>query len=204
MFTEAIKSSDSASVSTGTASEPHALVLLRRASNRGYAIQPLRTGGAIVRYRRAGLGAPRLFVHTFTPIVPADPSSLDLSNLRLIDEVKTARFVGSDRYAAGVIEAGAYEIPPSQTERLAGQGFLVRGQDGSLRLTLSARLTLVAVAHECMDSSDRTTTWCSCGLAVHCKNAESADARRLGHLTAVAADFLDSLSPAFTAAVTAV
>ncbi|MGJ3558939.1 hypothetical protein ACR6C2_08140 [Streptomyces sp. INA 01156] len=53
-----------------------------------------------------------------------------------------------------------------------------------------------------MDSSDRTTVWCSCGLTVHCKNAERADAAA-DHLAAVAADFLDSLSPAFTAAVAA-
>ncbi|WP_457455759.1 hypothetical protein [Streptomyces sp. TE5632] len=201
MFTETVESPDS--TSTGTVSEPRALLLLRRANRRGYAIQPLRDGGAAVRYRMASSGRPKLFVHTFTPTVPAgDLTDADRLNLHTIDEVKAARFTGTD--GARAIAAGMYEIPPARAGQLAGRGLLAAEQDGSLRLTLPARLALVAAAHGRVDSSDRTTVRCSCGLTVQCKNAERADVRRLSHLAAVAADFLDSLSTAFTAAVAAV
>jgi hypothetical protein len=149
-------------------------------------------------------GAPKPYVHTLTPHVPADPSDLDLSNLRCIDAVKVARFTASDRYTRPVIQAGTYEIPPAEAERLSGQGFLVEGPDGTLRLTLTARLTLLAASHVRMDAGGRPVIRCSCGLVAHAKNAERADAVRLAHLAAVTARFVDSLDPAFTATVTAV
>lgn len=199
MFTETIASPTG--TTTGTASESHALILLRRSCRRGYAIEPLRNGGAIVRYRRASFTATAPVEHTvtLTPHAPAEPTDLDLSNLRYIDAVKVARFTDSDRYALPVLQAGTYEIPPAQAERLSRQGFLADGE--VLRLTLAARLTLLAASHTRMDASDRTTTWCSCGLAAHGKDAERVNAIQTSHLAAVTAKFLDDLDPAFTAAI---
>lgn len=204
MFTETITGPDAET--TGSVSEAHALILLRRACRRGYAIAPQRNGGAVIRWRRATLSstAPILRSITLTPNAEADPTDLDLSNLRYIDAVKVARFTPSDRYALPVIQAGTYEIPPAQAERLSRQGFLVANRDGALRLTLAARLTLVAASHTRMDTSDRTTTWCSCGLAAHGKNAEAVEAVQASHLARVAATFIEGLDAAFTAAVTAV
>ncbi|MET8609765.1 hypothetical protein [Streptomyces misionensis] len=204
MFTETVDSGSS--TTTGIASEPHALLLLRRACNRGYAIEPQRTGGAVIRWRRTGPATRTRVLRsiTLTPQTPADPSDYDLSNLRVIASVPVVRFVNSERCAMPAIAASSYEIPPSQAGRLLAQGFLLDGGNGHLRLTLSARLGLAAAKHQPMDSSDRTTAWCSCGLAVHAKNAEQADARRAAHLAAVGADFVQSLDAAFTAAVTAV
>lgn len=204
MFTETIESDSS--TTTGTATEPHALTLLRRACSRGYAIEPQRTGGVIIRWRRIDLTthAPVLRSITLTPQVPADPTDYDLSNLRVIASVPVVRLVDSEKYTLPVIEAGTYAIPPSQAERLLAQGFLLNADNEHLRLTLAARLCLVAAKHQRMDSSDRTTTWCSCGLAVHCKTAEQAEARQAGHLAAVGADFVQSLDAAFTAAVASV
>ncbi|MEU1853933.1 hypothetical protein ABZ499_32920 [Streptomyces sp. NPDC019990] len=201
MFTETIASP--AGAATGSVSESHALILLRRSCRRGYAIEPLRNGGAVIRYRRASLTAtaPVQNTITLTPHEPAEPTDLDLSNLRYIDAVKIARFTGSDRYALPVVLAGTYEIPPGQAERLSRQSFLADAADGTLRLTLAARLTLLAASHARMDAGDRTTAWCSCGLAVHGK-PERVDAVLISHLAAVTDEFLDSLDPAFTAAVT--
>jgi hypothetical protein len=204
MFTETVTSPDE--VSTGNVSEVHALTLLRRACNRGYAIEALRTGGAVIRWSSAGggRGARRAHSLTLTPHLPVTPDDLDLSNLRIIDAVPVVRYGASDRYAMPVIAAGTYEIRPAQAERLVDQGFLLHDREGNIRLTLVARLTLLAAEHTRMDSSDRTTTWCSCGLAVHCKSAEAAQARQLGHLAAVSADFVQSLDAAFTASVASV
>ncbi|PWI16011.1 hypothetical protein DI272_18945 [Streptomyces sp. Act143] len=204
MFTETVDSGSS--TTTGTASEPHALVLLRRACNRGYAIEPQRTGGAIIRWRRIDPGTltPALRSITLTPQVPADPTDYELSDLRVIASVPVVRLVDSERYTLPVIEAGVCQIPPSRAERLLAQGFLLNTDNEHLRLTLAARLSLVAAAHERMDSSDRTTTWCSCGLAVHARDAEAAEARQAAHLAAVGADFVQSLDAAFTAAVATV
>ncbi|MDQ1018857.1 hypothetical protein [Streptomyces afghaniensis] len=204
MFTEIIDGPGGAT--TGSATEPHALSLLRRADNRGYAIEPQLNGGVIIRCRRVSLSSrtPLLRTITLAPQVPAEPTDVDLSNLRVIASVPVVRLVDSETYTLPVIEAGTYAIPPSQAERLLAQGFLLNSRDEHLRLTLAARLTLVAAKHQAMDSSDRTTTWCSCGLAVHCKNADQAEARRRGHLAAVGADFVQSLDATFTAAVAAV
>ncbi|MEU5497931.1 hypothetical protein [Streptomyces griseofuscus] len=204
MFTETVDSGSS--ITTGSVSEPHALLLLRRACNRGYAIEPQRTGGAVIRWRRIDPATRARVVRsiTLTPRVPADPSDYDLANLRVIASVPAVRLVDSERYTMPVIAAGSYEIPPSQADRLLAQGFLLNGDNEHLRLTLSARLSLVAAKHQRMESSDRTTAWCSCGLAVHAKNAEQADARQAAHLAAVGADFVQSLDAAFTAAATSV
>ncbi|MFI2434690.1 hypothetical protein [Streptomyces sp. NPDC018693] len=203
MFTETVQGDHT---TTGTATEPHALTLLRRACNRGYAIEPQRTGGAVIRWRRISLATHRPVLRsiTLTPQVPADPTDCDLANLRVIASVPVVRLVDSERFTLPVIEAGTYVIPPSQGERLLSQGFLLNSRDEHLRLTLSAHLALVAHKHQTMNSSDCTTAWCSCGLAVHCKNAEQAEARRNAHLAAVGADFVQSLDAAFTAAVASV
>jgi hypothetical protein len=204
MFTETVESPGN--LSTGAASEAHALILLRRASSRGYAIEPTREGGAIVRYRKRHLGHPEPVVHTITlaPHVPAgDLVDGDVFTLRAIDDAKVARFTDSDRYALPVIAAGTYEVPPAQTESLQGRHLLAVDDDRNVRLTLSARLGLLAHAHERLATADRLAAWCACGLALSGRDADQIDAILRSHLAAVSAEFLDSLPAAFAAAVTA-
>lgn len=204
MFTETIESPGS--VSTGAASEAHALILLRRSCNRGYAIQPTPDGGAIIRYRKRHLGQPEPVVHTVTlaPLVPVgDLTDSDTGNLRVIDGAKISRFADSGRYTLPVIAAGMYEIPPAQAESLQARNLVAADSNGNVRVTLSARLGLLARAHEQLATLDRLAAWCSCGLAISGNTAEQVDAVLLSHLAAVSADFLDSLPAAFTAAVAA-
>ncbi|MFE7214574.1 hypothetical protein ACFU93_32460 [Streptomyces sp. NPDC057611] len=96
MFTEKI-TSESGSESRGTATEVHALSLLRRSYNRGYAITATREGGALIRWRKvnpAASGALRsISLRPHTEV--GELSEETRRNLAVIDSVRVARYARS-------------------------------------------------------------------------------------------------------------
>ncbi|MGA5497746.1 hypothetical protein ACPCSP_25620 [Streptomyces cinereoruber] len=134
----------------GTASEAHALMLLRRAARRGYAIEATAPGGALITWTCHQLGGvehrsislvPQMPVGTLTDAVTRD--------LGLIADLRPVEYVFND-HGRRIILAGLTEISAMMTATLRARQ-LVTEHRGTVRLTLTARLGLLAAAH-------RTTT----------------------------------------------
>ncbi|MFJ6561945.1 hypothetical protein ACIQMV_19205 [Streptomyces sp. NPDC091412] len=205
MFTEKV-TSESGSESRGTATEVHALSLLRRSYNRGYAITATREGGALIRWRKVNpatscaLRSISLRPHTEV----GDLSEETRRNLAVIDSVRVARYARSiERPGCRIIEAGTYEIPVAQTDVLTAHRLVVADRNGRLRLTLSARLAQIAQEHASVIDPSAPVVTCLCGFTVHARNEEKAAQLQHAHQARVGALFVESLSATFTAAVAA-
>ncbi|MFJ3249116.1 hypothetical protein [Streptomyces sp. NPDC086782] len=207
MFTE-IYTRENEQDSRGTATECLALSLLRRGCNRGYAIEATRDGGAVITWRRTDRIARRKVQCSITlaPHTPVgDLTAQTLQDLTLVDSVKVARYVRSIGHRDGdrVIEGGTYVIPPARTDALGAYGLIVADSGGRLRLTLTAHLARLAQAHATLLDPAAPAVTCMCGYTAHAKSADQADQLLHSHRAAVGADFVGSLTDAFTAAVAA-
>lgn len=186
--------------SRGHASEAHGLLLLRRALKRGHAIQATPAGGASITWSllsHGGRAAVRSI--TLTPHTPVGALTDDtVEDLGVIDSTATARYGlhGGRR----VITAGLFEIPALTTARYRARGLVTADRADRVRLTLTARLGLLAREHQ----AGADTALCTCGrLTTLPATPEEARSLTRRHRETVAAEFVSSLPAAFAAAVAA-
>lgn len=184
----------------GRASEAHGLLLLRRALKRGHAIQATPAGGASITWSLMGHGG-RAVVRSITlaPHTPVGALTDDTArDLGVIDSAGTARYDLRD--GRRVITAGLYEIPALTTARYRARSLVTADRADRVRLTLTARLGLLAHEHQ----AGTDPVLCACGRLTVCP-ATPEEARSLTrrHRETVAAELVSSLSAAFVAAVAA-
>lgn len=165
MFRETVidKRGDTA---VGTASELHAFTLLRTAVQRGYRTEATRTGGVIItRDVWDGFVLPKKAVITLEPEQPVTLISkavrLDLEDIAADSSPYRVTTAGHHfRRRAGRLYARLTSIPPMTAQRLIDRGLVVVGPEETatsngympevrtpVRLSLAARLALVAQAH---------------------------------------------------------
>lgn len=146
MFRETV--THAGGTSEGTASEAHALMLLRRAVRRGYAIEATREGGALITWTRRDLGS-RL-VHRSITLAPQMPvgklTDAIVEDLVTVDELRPAQYIEND-FGRRVILAGLVEVGPMATASLRARRLVTTDDQAPVRLTLTARLGLLANAH---------------------------------------------------------
>ncbi|WP_202234482.1 hypothetical protein [Actinacidiphila reveromycinica] len=186
--------------SRGHASEAHGLLLLRRALKRGHAIQATPAGGASVTWSLLGNGG-RSVVRSIT-LAPHTPvgtlTDETVEDLAVIDGTETVRY--GLRGGRRVITAGLFEIPALTTARYRARSLVTADHTDRVRLTLTARLGLLAREHQ----ADTDTALCACGrLSALPASPEEARSLIRRHRETVAAEFVGSLPAAFTAAVAA-
>lgn len=186
--------------SRGHASEAHGLLLLRRALKRGHAIQATPVGGASITWSllsHGGRAAVRSI--TLTPHTPVGALADDtVRDLGVIDRAGTARYELRD--ARRIITAGLYEIPALATARYRARSLVTADRTNRVRLTLTARLGLLAAEHQ--DAPDAAL--CACGRLTVCPaTPEEAHSLARRHRETVAAEFVGTLSATFAAAVAA-
>ncbi|MDX3345933.1 hypothetical protein PV387_39390 [Streptomyces sp. ME02-6987-2C] len=186
--------------SNGTAGESHALMLLRRALNRGYAMEATLTGGACIRWTRADLS--RAIVVRSIVLDPETPvGDFDGATCFLLARIG----VGDARYAVHpdrrVIAFDDGEIAPAETARLRARRLVAVDGKGAVRLTLSARLGLLAHDHRQAGGGTDGFAMCSCGFTASGPTGEAADEVLRNHRQVVTASFVDSISAAYAAAV---
>lgn len=136
-------------VTEGTASEAHGLMLLRRAVRCGYAIEATREGGALITWtrRQLGSGAPLHRSITLAPQMPVgNLTEAVVRHLTTIDTVRPARYMQSDTGRRYIL-AGLVEISPMATAALRARQLVTTEGGDRVRLTLTARLGLLALAH---------------------------------------------------------
>lgn len=186
--------------SNGTAKESHALMLLRLAASRGDAMEATRTGGARIRWTRGGhssaIAVRSIVLDPETPVGDLDSATrFLLARINLGD----ARYeVHPDRR---VIAFDDGEAAPVETARLRARRLVAIGGNGRVRLTLAARLGLLAHEHRQAGGGTDGFAMCSCGFTVSGPTGEAADAVLCGHRQVVTAAFVDSISAAYGAAI---
>ncbi|MFG2404239.1 hypothetical protein ACGFR8_07845 [Streptomyces brevispora] len=174
MFRETI--THAGGTTEGTASETHAVTLLVRAARRQYAMEATPAGGALITWTRHVFGPggnslvlvdrsirldPMTPVGNLTDTVREDLSLVDGDPRARYDLVKGRR----------VITGTLWQVPPFPTAGLRARRLVVEDR-GRVRLTLTARLGLLAHAH-------RTTTTAPRGW-YHPSAYESAGLNRPG------------------------
>lgn len=148
MFTETIN--HAGGIAEGSASERHAVAALVRAVRRGYAVEATPTGGALITWSRseftAGGNVVRaersITLEPFTPTGVLSPAMRE--DLALIAGDRHARY--AEENGRRVITGLVWRIPAFTTARLRARGLVVE-EDGLLRLSLTARLALLAQTH---------------------------------------------------------
>ncbi|MFD0393393.1 hypothetical protein ACFQ3Z_16300 [Streptomyces nogalater] len=130
MFTETITGKHG-NTETGTATEPHAITLLRRAvKRRGCTVEATRTGGVIIEWDIWDGGiTPKRCTITLEPTAPvgnitktvrADLAAIDArSGSYLVMEAEP-----EFRINVGRIRAGLHGVPPAATKRLIDRGLV--------------------------------------------------------------------------------
>ncbi|MFZ3595082.1 hypothetical protein [Streptomyces sp. BH104] len=148
MFTETLV--HAGGTSTGNASEQHALILLRRAMHRGYALDLTTGGGATITWtakRQVGETVheePRSI--SLVPHLPVARSLTENTcyDLFLIDGQRDdPRYDPEQR----VITGGFWRIPQAATARLRARGLVVVDDENRVRQSLAARFGLEAGEH---------------------------------------------------------
>jgi hypothetical protein len=184
--------------STGTASEAHALFLLRRAARHGYGIEATAAGGAVITWTRTGIGGrTALRSITLTPHIPV--GTLTEETIRHLGVINAR--VGAHyelREQRRIIAVGLYEIRPLDTARLRARALVTADDAAPVRLTLTARLGLLANAH-----TTGTDGSCTCGVTPRVGGPDQVVILARRHRQEVAADFVAQLGTAFTTAVAA-
>ncbi|MHB9861934.1 hypothetical protein [Streptomyces sp. YIM S03343] len=166
MFTETITSKDG-ETSTGTASEAHALSLLRRAERRRHCtVEATRSGGVIVvRKVWDGSRTPKTRTIVLEPVMPVGLFTPAVRRaLAAVDARSGAYLVTAaercTRGRVGRISAGFEGVAPAAAARLVERGLVVLGEPYTavshetgvetrvpVRLSLAARLALLADKH---------------------------------------------------------
>ncbi|MEW2568365.1 hypothetical protein [Streptomyces sp. NPDC047070] len=187
----------------GTASESHALMLMRRALNRGYAMEATPEGGAVIRWTRIDL-TTRAHADRSILLVPELPvDGLDDSVRALLDLIDLGDATYDCHADRRVITAAGTEIPPGDTARLRARHLVRVDRHNRVRLTMSARLGLLAHGHRQAGGKTDGFAMCSCGLTTHAPDGQTADAKLRGHRQTMTARFIDSISATYAAALTA-
>lgn len=185
--------------SRGHASEAHGLLLLRRALKRGHAMEVTPAGGAVITWSLIGHGG-RAVVRSIT-LAPHTPVGTltdgTVRDLGVIDSTGTVRYELRD--GRRIITAGMYEIPPLTTARYRARNLVTADRYDRVRLTLTARLGLLARQHQ----PGTGTALCACGLTARAGTPDEAHSLARRHRQLVTAEFVDSIPAAFAAAVTA-
>lgn len=184
--------------STGTASEAHALFLLRRAVRHGYSIEAVAGGGAVITWTRAGIGGrTALRSITLTPHTPVGTLTEDtVRHLGVIDSRVGAHY--ELREQRRIIAVGLYEIPALDTARLRARALVTADDAAPVRLTLTARLGLLAEAHATGPDGS-----CTCGATARAAGPDQFVILARRHRQEVATEFVAQLGTAFTTAVAA-
>ncbi|MFD3609023.1 hypothetical protein ACFWXA_13280 [Streptomyces atroolivaceus] len=185
--------------SRGNASESHGLLLLRRALKRGHAIEVTPAGGARITWSRMGHGGRALLRSiTLAPHTPVGILTDDtVQDLNVIDTAANVRYGVRD--GRRIITAGLFEVPALTTARYRARSLVTADRADRVRLTLTARLGLLAREHQ-----DTDTGLCACGqITARPATPEEAHSLTRRHREAVAADFVTGLSATFAAAVAA-
>jgi hypothetical protein len=143
-YRETVTSADG-TTENGACSAAHALTLLRTALRRGYRVEATRHGGAVITRDVAHTGfAPGPGAHTVT-LTPRDRAGV-ISRTALIDLTLIER--GAWLTSAGRVNAGyLHSIPPAASARLVSRGLADVREDGSVTLSLTARLALIGQGH---------------------------------------------------------
>ncbi|MFI0827240.1 hypothetical protein ACH4Q7_22605 [Streptomyces roseolus] len=229
MFRETVHHAGGAT--QGIASEAHALLILRRGARRGCHIEASTDGGVLVSWtRREPRGA---LAHRSISLVPQMPvgtlTDAVLRDLAAVAGLRPARY-GRDSIGRRVILAGLAEIGATRTAALRARQLVTDDRAGAVRLTLTARLGMLAAAHRTtttephgwdragalsaglnrpggragMLRSSASAATCSCGQ-LHAWGGDRDEARRLGrdHRRDMARAFVEALPVDFTTAVTA-
>ncbi|CAL9535722.1 hypothetical protein [Streptomyces sp. enrichment culture] len=187
--------------SKGTAKESHALMLMRRALNRGYAVTATTGGGAEIRWGRID----RLTGNSVVRSIVLDPQ-LPAENLDARTRAQLAAInVGDARHVVTAdrryIDAGGTEIPTGETARLRARRLVAVDSKGRVRLTLVARLALLALDHTQVGGGTDGLAMCSCGFTVSAPAGEAADETLRFHRQAMTARFIESLPATYAAAI---
>ncbi|MEW2071805.1 hypothetical protein [Streptomyces sp. NPDC007346] len=160
----------------GVASEAHAVTLLDRAVRRQYAVEATPAGGALITWTRHLFGPGATSVVLVDRSIRLDPmtpvgnlTDAVREDLALVDGDPHARY--ELQQERRVITGGLWRIPPFATAGLRARRLVVEDR-GHVRLTLTARLGLLAHAH-------RTTTTAPRGW-YHPSAYESAGLNRPG------------------------
>ncbi|MGW7708292.1 hypothetical protein [Streptomyces sp. NPDC054771] len=139
-------------VTVGTASEQHAVMLLVRAVRRGYDVEATATGGAQITWGRMVFGPGGGVVVRAERSIELEPVTLvgllsitTRTDLDLIDRDRHARYV--EERGRRVLRGLLWCIPATTTARLLARGLVVEGEDGRVRVSLAARLALLAQDH---------------------------------------------------------
>lgn len=136
----------------GTASEAHALTLLRRAAHRGYDVEATREGGALITWTALNFAPDGETVVrssrsiTLTPQMPVgNLTDTMIRDLAALDEYPHTRYA----VEAGrrVTVAGFHRVPAFATARYRARGLLREEPSGRVRLSLTARLGLLTLTH---------------------------------------------------------
>lgn len=188
--------------STGTANETHVLMLMRRALNRGYAMEATREGGASIRWTRIDLTTHTSVGRSIllTPQLPVDGLADSVRALLALIDLGDATYdVHPDRR---IIAAGGIELSAAETSRLRARRLVAVDDKNRVRLTLAARLGLLAHDHIQAGGKADGLAMCSCGFTASGPTGEAADGVLRGHRQAVTARFVDSVSASYAAALT--
>lgn len=201
MFNECID--HAGGFTTGTATEAHAMMLLQRGLRRGCHIEATRAGGALVTWTRLQFGPVAGQVDTvarsikLTPVTPLtsilrggtvrhDLTTIDAHSRSRWDSARSRR----------VVVVGLDGIEAVTGEALHRDGLVTDAPGGRVRLTLAARLGLLAYEHRrCTPRPDRNGAYCTCGMSAPGSDprAEARDMWR-AHLRAVTAGFVTGLA----------
>ncbi|MFF5968214.1 hypothetical protein ACFY64_31725 [Streptomyces collinus] len=186
--------------SEGPVSESHALMLLRRALNRRYGFEATLNGGASIRWPPVDLTAQANVLRSIT-LKPETP-------VGTLDDATRARLaligLGDARHVltadARHIVAGDTQIPMGESARLRARRLVAVDRGGRVRLTLAARLGLLAHDHAQTGGPDGFAM-CSCGFTANAPTGEAAETVLRGHRQAVTARFVESIDAAYAAAI---
>ncbi|MGC0418369.1 hypothetical protein [Embleya sp. AB8] len=204
----------------GTASEAHAESLLRRAVNRGFRIEAATTGGALITWTAVTFDGPTRQTRAIQllPLMPVG-SSLTESTRKDLDLIRSGPADYVMRNGAREITGLFWTIPQGATARLRARRLVTEG-DGPVRVTLTARLALLALNHRTCTTepagwehpgnrpsaglckpgrragllySRTSSVVCECGYSKICGDRDEARREASDHRASVAAEFAKAL-----------
>jgi hypothetical protein len=157
MFRETVTNSDG-TTAEGTCTEEHAMSLLATATRRGYRIEATRKGGMVITRDVLIPDGERAARRTRTvTLEPAAPlPSITATAREDFAQINQRAAAGlSSRLVGARIQAGFYSIPPAAASRLIRGGLVILADDGTVTVSLAARLAMHAQDHQTRCSQPR-------------------------------------------------
>ncbi|MYX36521.1 MULTISPECIES: hypothetical protein [unclassified Streptomyces] len=200
MFNECID--HAGGFTTGTATEAHAMMLLQRGQRRGCHIEATRAGGALVSWTRLQFGPVDGQVDTVArsiKLTPVTPLTSILRGGTVRHDLATIDAHSRSRWESArsrrVVVVGLDGIEAVTGEALHRDGLVTEAPGGRVRLTLAARLGLLAYEHRRRTPWRGRAAYCTCGMSAPGSDprAEARDVWR-AHLRAVTAEFVTGLA----------